>query len=249
MPSAVAFRKASVRSSAGLAILRDIDLEVAPGEAVAFIGRSGAGKTTALRLINGLVAPSSGDVLFDGQPLAKHDVIAIRRRIGYVIQGSGLLPHRNVYDNIAIVPRLVGWPEERTMSRARELLELLQLDFDACRLRFPRTLSGGEQQRVALARALAANPDVLLCDEPFGALDPIVRRELQEAFRRLRDSGTTTIAFVTHDLHEALRVARRLVMFEHGQIIADAHADRFAQLPDPRVRQFVAAATDEPLTR
>jgi osmoprotectant transport system ATP-binding protein len=181
-------------------------------------------------------------VLIGGKPLSELDLIATRRRIGYVIQGSGLLPHRTVLNNIATVPRLLGWAEERTRERARALLEELSLGWERYAHRFPRTLSGGEQQRVAIARAMAAEPDILLCDEPFGALDPIVRRELQDAFCALRDTGSTTIVFVTHDLREAMRIGRRLVMFEAGRIVADAPAAEFAGLPHPIARRFVEAA-------
>lgn len=243
MSSSIEFRNATVRAASGQVIVRDLNLKIADGEAVAFVGRSGAGKTTSLRLINGLAQASSGSVRVAGRPLEQHDLIALRRRIGYVIQGSGLLPHRTVYDNIAVVPRLLEWDEERTRRRARELMELLRLDWDGYLHRFPRTLSGGEQQRVGIARAMVANPDVLLCDEPFGALDPIVRRELQETFCRLRDEAGTTIVFVTHDLSEATRIGKRIIMFEGGSIVADVPTDEFRNLSHPAVRQFVEAAS------
>jgi osmoprotectant transport system ATP-binding protein len=242
MPSAIALRNVTVRRGGGVPILDSVDLEIASGQTVAIIGRSGAGKTTALRLVNGLAVPTTGDVLIDEQPLSQLDLVATRRRIGYVIQGSGLLPHRTVFDNIATVPRLLGWPEERIRERARALLKQLSLTWERYGQRFPRTLSGGEQQRVAIARAMAAEPGILLCDEPFGALDPIVRRELQEAFCALRDAGSTTIVFVTHDLREALRIGRRLVMFEEGRIVADAPAGEFVTLSDAVARRFVKAA-------
>ncbi|HKB78193.1 MAG TPA: ATP-binding cassette domain-containing protein [Thermoanaerobaculia bacterium] len=221
-------------------ILHEIDLSIRAGEAVAFIGRSGAGKTTMLRLVNGLVRPTSGEVLVDGTPLAEIDLIALRRRTGYIIQGSGLFPHRTVYENVATVPRLLGWEDGRTREAAREILAKLDLPLERFGERSPRSLSGGEQQRAGIARAMIAGPSMLLCDEPFGALDPIVRRDLQDAFRELR-SGVT-ILFVTHDLAEALHVAERVVLFDQGRVVADASAESFPRLQVPLVERFVAAA-------
>jgi osmoprotectant transport system ATP-binding protein len=243
MSSSIEFRDVSVRADSGETIVRDLNLKIAGGEAVAFVGRSGAGKTTSLRLINGLAAVTTGTVSVAGKSLADHDLITLRRRIGYVIQGSGLLPHRTVYENIATVPRLLAWDESRTVGKARELMALLRLDWDHYSHRFPRTLSGGEQQRVGIARAMVASPEVLLCDEPFGALDPIVRRELQETFCRLRDEAQTTIVFVTHDLSEAMRIGRRIVMFDGGAIVADVPPNELSSLDHPLVRQFVEAAS------
>jgi len=240
MPSSIELRNVSVHSAAGDAILDGVSLTIPAGQAVAFIGRSGAGKTTSLRLINGLVTPSRGEVLIDGVPLARTDVIALRRRTGYIIQGSGLFPHRSVYENIATVPRLHAWDDARTRSAAAPLMEKLGLPLTRFGDRRPRSLSGGEQQRVGIARALIAGPSLLLCDEPFGALDPIVRRELQDAFLALRSD--VTMVFVTHDLAEALRIAERVVLFDGGRIVADAPAHELVQLDVPLVRQFVAAA-------
>ncbi|HYS52906.1 MAG TPA: ATP-binding cassette domain-containing protein [Thermoanaerobaculia bacterium] len=236
MPSSVQFRSVSVAP-----ILYDINLRIAAGEAVAFVGRSGAGKTTTLRLVNGLARPTSGEVVIDDQPLATVDLIQLRRRTGYIIQGSGLFPHRTVYQNVALVPRLLGWPDEKTRAAAEELLAKLDLPLPRFGDRYPRSLSGGEQQRVGIARAMIARPAVLLCDEPFGALDPIVRRDLQDAFRALR-SGVT-ILFVTHDLAEALRIAERIVLFEGGRVVADCPAAEFTSQPLPLVQRFVAAAS------
>ena len=223
------------------AILRGISLRIGAGEAVAFVGRSGAGKTTSLRLINGLVKPSRGEVLIDDVPLARTDLVALRRRSGYIIQGSGLFPHRTVFDNVATVPRLLGWDERRTRDAAAEVMSRIGMPLERFGSRFPRSLSGGEQQRVGIARAIVANPSILLCDEPFGALDPIVRRELQEAFRALRSDAT--IVFVTHDLAEAMRVTDRVVLFDDGRIASDSPARDFPKLELPLVRQFVAAAS------
>jgi osmoprotectant transport system ATP-binding protein len=236
VPSSVQFRSVSVDP-----ILQDINLRIAAGEAVAFIGRSGAGKTTTLRLVNGLVRPSAGDVVVDGVPLATVDLIQLRRRTGYIIQGSGLFPHRTVYENIATVPRLLAWSETQIRSAAEDILGKLDLPLARFGDRYPRSLSGGEQQRVGIARAMIARPSILLCDEPFGALDPIVRRDLQDAFRALR-SGVT-ILFVTHDLAEALRVAERIVLFDGGRVVADSPAAEFTAQPLPLVQRFVAAAS------
>jgi osmoprotectant transport system ATP-binding protein len=240
VPSSIELRDVSVHSAAGDAILDGISLAIPAGQAVAFIGRSGAGKTTSLRLINGLVQASRGEVLIDDVPLAKTDVIALRRRTGYIIQGSGLFPHRTVYENVATVPRLHGWDDARIRGAAAPLMEKLGLPLAKFGDRRPRSLSGGEQQRVGIARALVAGPSLLLCDEPFGALDPIVRRELQDAFVALRSD--VTMVFVTHDLAEALRIAERVVLFDGGRVVADAPSQELVRLDLPLVQQFVAAA-------
>jgi osmoprotectant transport system ATP-binding protein len=236
VPSSIQLREVSVDSR-----LREISLRIGAGEAVAFVGRSGAGKTTSLRLINGLVQPTNGEVLIDDVPLAKTDLVALRRRTGYIIQGSGLFPHRTVYDNVATVPRLLGWAEDRIRSAAHEVMTRIAMPLEKFGPRYPRSLSGGEQQRVGIARAIVANPSILLCDEPFGALDPIVRRELQEAFRALRSDAT--IVFVTHDLAEAMRVAERVVLFDDGRIVSDVPSSAFPKQTIPLVQQFVAAAS------
>jgi len=221
-------------------ILRNVSLRIAAGESVALIGRSGAGKTTMLRLMNGIVATTAGSVLVDGVALAESDLIALRRRTGMIIQGSGLFPHRTVYENIATVPRLLGWDDAKTREAARALMAKMAMAFDDFADRMPRSLSGGEQQRVGIARAMIANPPLMLCDEPFGALDPIVRRELQDAFIALR--ADATIVFVTHDLAEALRVAERIVLVDRGEIAVDCPAREFVQSPHPVARQFVESA-------
>jgi osmoprotectant transport system ATP-binding protein len=235
MSSSVELREVSVGS-----ILRNVSLRIDPGQSVALIGRSGAGKTTMLRMMNGIVRPTAGSVLVDGVSLADSDLIALRRRTGMIIQGSGLFPHRTVYENVAIVPRLLGWPDERTRDAARALMEKMAMSFDAFKDRMPRSLSGGEQQRVGIARAMIANPPLLLCDEPFAALDPIVRRELQDAFIALRTGAT--IVFVTHDLAEALRVSQRVVLVHDGEIVVDSAARDFLASPHPIARQFVESA-------
>jgi len=232
-----------LRSVSVAGILHDIDLRIAPGEAVALIGRSGAGKTTTLRLINGLATPTRGEVRVDDVPLNATDLIALRRRTGYIIQSAGLFPHRSVYRNVATIPRLLGWDESRTRTEATALLDRLGLPFDKFADRLPRSLSGGEQQRVGIARAMIAQPSILLCDEPFGALDPIVRRELQDAFVAIRGERNATIVFVTHDLPEAMRVAERIVVFDAGRVVADTPAKELPRSDAAVVRQLVAAAS------
>jgi osmoprotectant transport system ATP-binding protein len=180
-------------------------------------------------------------VLVDEVPLSSRDLIALRRHTGYIIQGSGLFPHRTVYQNISTVPRLLGWPDSQTRAAAETIMAKLDLPLARFGDRYPRSLSGGEQQRVGIARAMITNPSILLCDEPFGALDPIVRRDLQDAFVALR-SGVTII-FVTHDLAEALRVAERVVLFDGGRIVIDCPAANFAEQRLPLVQRFVEAAS------
>ena len=240
MPSAIELREVCVDARGGMRILDGVTLNIAGGESVAFIGRSGAGKTTALRLINGLVRPSRGEVLIDGVPLGSTDLIALRRRTGYIIQGSGLFPHRSVYDNVATIPRLLRWPEGDTRAAADEVLRTLGLAGFGDRM--PRSLSGGEQQRVGIARAIIAEPSILLCDEPFGALDPIVRRELQDAFRGTRARGDATIVFVTHDLAEALHVAERVIVFDGGRVVEDVPAGSFTKSAAPVAQALMEAS-------
>jgi osmoprotectant transport system ATP-binding protein len=219
-------------------ILHHVDLRIARGERVAYLGRSGAGKTTALKLINALVAPTSGAMLVDGAE--PRDLVALRRGIGYVMQQPALFPHRTVLENVATVPRLLGWDDARIQARAEELLRQLELPLDRFASRYPRQLSGGEQQRVAIARALIAEPRILLCDEPFSALDPLIRTELQSLL--LNATRDTTLVFVTHDVREALHVAQRIVVFDAGQIIADASVADLPSHEHPLVRRFLASA-------
>jgi osmoprotectant transport system ATP-binding protein len=236
VPSAVLIENVTVPN-----ILHNLSLRIAPGEAVALIGRSGAGKTTVLRLLNGLTRPSSGTVLIDTIALAG-DLAVRRRSIGTILQAPALFPHRTVYENVATVPRLLGWPESRTRDEARALLESLDLPLDRFGDRYPRSLSGGEQQRCGIARSTIARPPLLLCDEPFSALDPLVRKELQDDFVALRDRGEATMLFVTHDLAEALRVGRRIVLIDAGAIVCDLPRDEFLASSLPLVRRFIEAA-------
>jgi osmoprotectant transport system ATP-binding protein len=225
----------------GNAILDRVTLEIGKGERVAFLGRSGAGKTTALKVINGLIAPSTGDIVIDDRSIAQHALPMLRRRIGYVMQQPALFPHRTVLDNVATVPRLLEWPEERIQAEAGRLLELLELPVASFGARFPRMLSGGQQQRVAIARALIAAPEIVLCDEPFSALDPLIRAELQALFGGVVHTTPTTLVFVTHDVREALRIAERVIVFDEGRVVVDTPAAGFMTHEHPLVRRFVEA--------
>ena len=196
-----------------------MSLEIEPGELVVLLGPSGCGKTTLLKMVNRLYEPTSGQILLDGRPVGEMSTTALRRGIGYVIQQTGLFPHMRVADNIAVVPKLLGWKREQIGQRVDELLELVGLPPDEFRRRYPAQLSGGQQQRVGLARALAGNPTTLLMDEPFGALDAITRSRLQEELRQIHDRLGQTVLFVTHDIEEAVRLADRIVIMRAGKVI------------------------------
>jgi len=198
----------------------DLSLLVPAGDICVLVGPSGCGKTTSLKMVNRLVEPSSGQVLIDGQDIMKIDVTALRRGIGYVIQQIGLFPHQTVAENIGTVPRLLGWPRARIQQRTEELLDLIGLDPARVRNRYPAQLSGGERQRVGVARAMAAEPPVMLMDEPFGAVDPIVRERLQNEFLRLHRTLGTTVLFVTHDIDEAIKMGTRVAVMQQGGHLA-----------------------------
>lgn len=221
--------------------VRDVSLTLAAGQSVALLGRSGAGKTTLLRVINGLASPTSGTVTIDGEVLATAGLAERRRRIGTILQAPALFPHRSVFENVATVPRLLGWDPERIRASVTAILAGLGLPMDVFGARMPRSLSGGEQQRVSIARSMIAEPPLLLCDEPFSALDPIVRRELQDAFVLLRDQGDVTMLFVTHDVAEAVRVAQRIVLIDGGSVVFDAPREAFLSSDHPLVRKFIEA--------
>ena len=240
----VEYDGASVRTPAGRPILDRLALRVAEGETLALIGRSGSGKTTALRLVNALVLPTAGAVHVAGRATTEWDPIRLRRRTGYVIQEIGLLPHLTVAGNAGIVPELEGWDGARRRARVEELLELVGLPAGEYGQRYPHELSGGQRQRVGVARALAADPPLLLLDEPFAALDPITRRELQDAFRALQRQLAKTAIFVTHDLREAARVADRIALLADGRLLAAGTADELAATEDPAVRAFLRAGQD-----
>ena len=204
----------------GAGAVVDLSLLVPAGDICVLVGPSGCGKTTSLKMVNRLVEPSSGQVLIDGEDVMSVEVTALRRRIGYVIQQVGLFPHQTIADNVATVPRLLGWPRERIKKRTEELLELVGLDPGTVRNRYPAQLSGGERQRVGVARAMAAEPPVMLMDEPFGAVDPIVRERLQNEFLRLHRSLGTTVLFVTHDIDEAIKMGSRVAVMQLGGHLA-----------------------------
>ena len=202
-------------------VVDNVSLTVDTGQIAALVGTSGSGKTTLLRMINRLVEPSGGRVLIDGQDTVAIEPYLLRRRIGYAIQGHGLFPHRTVAQNIATVPRLLNWPEPEVRARVDELLAMFQLDPAQFRDRMPHELSGGQQQRVGVAPPHAARPELLLMDEPFGALDPVIRAKAQEDLRALQRRLGTTLVIVTHDMVEALLIADRVLVMERGQIVAD----------------------------
>ncbi len=237
---AVEFRDVSYRLDHGSTLLRDLSLKVQSGELLVLLGRSGSGKTTTLKLINRLLEPSSGQVLVDGRASTAWDPIQLRRRIGYAIQEVGLFPHFTVERNIGLVPALEGWPQQRIQERVRELLQLVGLEPNIA-VRFPRALSGGQRQRVGVARALAADPPILLMDEPFGALDALTRAELQREFLGLQRRLRKTTVFVTHDLREALLLGSRIALLEAGRLVATYTPEEFLRATEPLAAAYVAA--------
>jgi osmoprotectant transport system ATP-binding protein len=241
---AIEFRAAgyAIPTKQPRAILNDISLSIADGEVVAILGRSGSGKTSLLKLINQIHPHTSGDVLVAGKSVSAWDLIRLRRGIGYVIQETGLFPHLSVKENVCLVPELEGWPRDRARLRFQEVMALVGLNADEYGKRYPRELSGGQRQRVGVARALAADPGILLMDEPFGALDPVTRAELQQAFLGLSRRLSKTIVLVTHDLREALLLGTRVVLIKEGRVVASAAPGDFLKLDHPAVREFVAAA-------
>ncbi|MBI1747578.1 MAG: ATP-binding cassette domain-containing protein [Acidobacteria bacterium] len=226
---------------AGEKALDGVSLQVAEGRTLCLIGTSGCGKTTLLKLLNRLVEPSSGRIFIDGQSITDQGVVALRRRMGYVMQKGGLFPHMTVAENVGLIPRLAGWSTERIRARLPEWLERVNLvptrHFET---RYPAELSGGQQQRVGVARALAISPPIILMDEPFGALDPITRRQLQSEFLRLKNELKKTIVFVTHDLNEAFRLGDEIAIMDRGKILQIGSAQSIQQAPaTPFVAEFV----------
>jgi osmoprotectant transport system ATP-binding protein len=232
-------RRANI-SPGDTAILERLDLDVPPGEVLALVGRSGAGKTTILKLVNRLLVPDAGQVIVEGRDTRQWEPIRLRRRIGYVLQEIGLFPHMNVADNIGLVPRLEKWPPERVAARVTELLDLIGLEPEQFAARWPDELSGGQRQRVGVARALAADPPVLLMDEPFGALDPLTRDAIGQDFRRLHDALGLTTVMITHDTLEAVLLADRIVVMRGGAVIADGTPRALmGEDADPYVRELM----------
>lgn len=226
----------------GRQIVHRISFTVGAGETIVLLGRSGAGKTTTLRLVNRLLEPRVGTVRFIGESTTALDANRLRRRIGYVIQEVGLLPHFTIAENVGLVPRLEQWPRERIAARVRELLSVVGLEPGEFADRYPHQLSGGQRQRVGVARALAADPPLLLLDEPFGALDPVTRGELQREFRALQGRLAKAMVFVTHDVREALLLGTRIGLLEEGRLVFLGTTDEFRISTLPEVQRFLAAA-------
>lgn len=211
--------KVSKKYPDGTAAVRELSLSVADGELVVLVGPSGCGKTTTMKMVNRLIEPTGGRIFLNGQDVTHADPVELRRGIGYVIQSVGLFPHRTIEQNVGTLPELVGWPKKQRKERARELLALVGLDPDQHGPRYPHELSGGQRQRVGVARALAVDPPVLLMDEPFSAVDPVVRGQLQDEFLRLQDEVRKTILFVTHDIEEAVRLGDRVAVLAQGGVL------------------------------
>lgn len=220
-------------------LVSNLNFTISQGEVLVLLGRSGSGKTTTIKLINRLLIPTHGEVLFEGVPTSKLNEIKLRRKIGYVIQETGLFPHFTVEHNIGLVPSLEGWQPRQIKTRVYELLQRVGLDPELFAKRYPRQLSGGQRQRVGVARALAADPPVLLMDEPFGALDPVTRLEIQQEFRQLQQQLGKTVVFVTHDIQEAFTLASRIGMMQAGQLVVLETPAQFLKSPQPEVRAFV----------
>jgi osmoprotectant transport system ATP-binding protein len=240
-PPAIEFLDVSYTTPQGGAVLDRFSLTIRTGEVLALVGRSGAGKTTILKLINRMLMPATGRVLVEGRDTRAWDSVRLRRSIGYVIQEVGLFPHLSVADNIAVVPRLEHWDEPRVSARVAELMDLMNLPPAQFAGRWPDELSGGQRQRVGVARALAADPAIVLMDEPFGALDPMTRAELHAEFRNVQARMHKTIIIVTHDMGEALALADRIAVLEDGSLVACASAEATLDAQDPRVRRLLDA--------
>src|SRR5450755_1904272 len=236
---AIEFAHVQYRTAGNRLLLSDLNLTVRQGEILMLLGPSGSGKTTTLKLINSMLTPSEGDVRVEGRSLRDWDVIKLRRRIGYAIQEGGLFPHYTVWKNVSLVPRLENWPEEKINKRVEEVLKMVGLPSAEFGQRYPDQISGGQRQRVGLARALAADPPILLMDEPFGALDPITRADIQMEFKKLQERLGKTIVFVTHDVGEALMLGDRIALMESGQMRGVHTPKEFLRSPDALVQDYV----------
>ena len=236
---AVEFRNVSFEINHRL-LLSGLNLSIYQGEALVLLGRSGSGKTTTLKLINHLLLPTQGEVLVSDRPTTNWDAIKLRRRIGYVIQETGLFPHFTIAENIGLVPSLENWPPPKIQNRVHEMLDLVGLEPEKFAQRYPHQLSGGQRQRVGVARALAADPPILLMDEPFGALDPITRLELQQQFHYLQQQLGKTVIFVTHDIQEAFFLATRVGLMDAGNLVFLGTRREFIQSQHPEAQAFMA---------
>jgi osmoprotectant transport system ATP-binding protein len=238
---AIEFRDVSFRRPGGPVVLDRFNLGVETGEVLALVGRSGAGKTTILKLVNRLLLPDDGAIIVEGRDTREWEPIRLRRRVGYVLQDVGLFPHMSVAENVSVAPRLEGWASDRIDARVHELLELVGLAPQQFKTRWPDELSGGQRQRVGVARALAVDPPVLLMDEPFGALDPLTRAELHAEFRRIQQRVRKTVIIVSHDMGEAFALGDRVGVIEEGSLIAYDRPGAVAISRDPRVRRLLDA--------
>ncbi|MFZ0582444.1 MAG: ATP-binding cassette domain-containing protein [Candidatus Acidiferrales bacterium] len=235
----IEFRHAGYRLATGQTLLSDLNLSIPKGETVALLGRSGAGKSTALKLINRMLEPTDGEVSVNGRSTLNWNPIALRRQIGYIIQDVGLFPHYSVEENIALLPRLQHWPEERIRTRVAQLLELVGLNSGEYLRRYPHELSGGQRQRVGIARALAADPPILLMDEPFGALDPLTRAEVQCEFQTVQQNLAKTIVIVTHHVGEALLLGTRIAVLDAGKLVGVYSPKEFFNATEPVAAAYV----------
>ena len=241
----VEFREVSYALNGGQRIIDRLNLNVARGETMVLLGESGCGKTTTLKLVNRLLAPTSGEVIVEGKATTEWDVIRLRRRTGYVIQEAGLFPHFTVEQNVGLVPSLEDWDEPRVRERVHEMLSLVGLDSKKFADRYPRELSGGQRQRVGVARALAADPPLLLMDEPFGALDPLTRASLQKEFAELKARLGKTVIFVTHDVREALMLGSRIALMDKGRIVLLDTPQGFVKSQDKYARAYLETLRNE----
>ena len=233
------FKNVSKIYKGGKKAVDDVNLNFEKGEFIAFIGTSGSGKTTTMRMINRMIEPTSGQILINGEDIAKIDPVELRRKIGYVIQQIGLMPHMTIRENIVLVPKLLKWPEDKRKEIADRLIKLVDLPNDFLE-RYPSELSGGQQQRIGVVRALAADQDIILMDEPFGALDPITREALQDLVKQLQQEMGRTIIFVTHDMDEALKLADRIVIMREGRVVQFDTPDNILREPaDKFVEEFI----------
>lgn len=236
----ITFNEVSKTFEDGYEAIKNLSFEVEAGELLVLIGPSGCGKTTTMKMINRLIEPTSGTITIDGKNIAEESPVALRRNIGYVIQQIGLLPHMTIRENVSLVPRLKKWDKKRYQNKVSELMEMVGLDPETFGDRYPSELSGGQQQRIGVIRALAGEPNIILMDEPFSALDPISREQLQDELSRLQRTIRKTIVFVTHDMDEALKIADRICLMKDGEIVQLDHPEKILRHPaNDFVRQFI----------